>query len=60
MMKNNMKRKKIMQKPAKKYTYKPLSEKDVSDSYMIPKVRFRDFENYLLSTEVNSRIFERN
>ena len=59
MMKDNIKKKKL--KPGvKKYTYKPMTEKDVSDSHLITKVEYGHFENFLRSTESNSRVFERN
>lgn len=38
----------------KKYTYKPMTEKDVSDSFHIPKVSYKDFERHISKTSANA------
>ena len=38
-----------MQRTAnKKYIYKPLNEKNINDSYLIPKVGYKDFQEYIV------------
>lgn len=39
-----------MQRTAnKKYIYKPLSEKNINDSFLIPKVNYKDFYEFVLN-----------
>ena len=54
-VKNNVQGKKHMNRASnKKYFYKPLEEKDVSDSFHIPKVNFKDFERHIGKTTTNA------
>lgn len=59
MVKNNVHGKKHMNRASnKKYFYKPLTEKDVSDSFHIPKVNFKDFERHIGKTSTNANEYK--
>ena len=54
MMKSNIKGKKHMKKN-EKYFYKPMQEKDIPESYYIPKVSYpKDFQSHLQRIETTS------
>ena len=42
----------------KNYHYKPLTEKDVSDSFHIPKVSFKDFSRHIEKTSTNANEYK--